>query len=186
MAATGPPGNNDPSAPRRPNAGDTVERQISELVEALSRSLVRKLATGFTRADTINITINNAIHLDHSMSTTSYTSNVSHSSDISVAQGTGNQATAGSGNAPILSASDAESLTADLTRLRAGMRAEATDVDHDLAVAAVAEAQKAAEAKDPATVTTKLRAAGTWALSIAEKLGLAAATEAIKRALTAS
>lgn len=153
---------------------------MSELIDALSRSLVEKLATGLTRADTINITVNNAIHLDQSLSTTSYSSHVSQSSGVAVAQGTNNQATAGSGNTPIASAA---ALIDELTRLRTAMRAEATDVDHVLSVATVAEAQKAVEANDAGTVATKLRAAGSWALSIAEKVGLAAATEAIKRTI---
>jgi len=186
MAASNPPGNDDPPGSRLPRSRDDLGRLISELIDTLNRSLVEKIAAGFTRTDTINITINNAIHLDQSMTTTSYTSQVSHASDVAVTQGVGNQATTGSGNTAVLSQADATTLIAELTRLRAAMRAEATDPDHDIAVAAVAEAQKAVETKDSATITTKLRAAGTWALSIAEKLGLAAATEAIKRAITPS
>ena len=41
-------------------------------------------------------------------------------------------------------------------------------------------------AKDAGTVAATPQTANNWALSIAEKLGLAAATETIKRAITGS
>jgi len=69
----------------------------------------------------------------------------------------------------------------ELDRPRAAIRGEATDPYFP--VGSVVEGRKATRTNDPATVPTKLRAAGARALSIAEKLGLAAATEAIKRAI---
>jgi hypothetical protein len=47
----------------------------------------------------------------------------------------------------------------------------------------VAAAEKAAVKGDVPTTLGHLKAAGTWALGVAEKIGVSVATEAIKRAI---
>ena len=58
---------------------------------------------------------------------------------------------------------------------------EGTD-EQDEAIGAVVAAQKAAAKGDGQTVLQHLKAAGKWTLGVAEKIGVAVAMEAIKRA----
>jgi hypothetical protein len=55
--------------------------------------------------------------------------------------------------------------------------------EQDEAIGAVAAAVKTASKGDGPTTLQHLKAAGQWALGIAEKIGVAVAAEAIKRAL---
>ena len=75
-------------------------------------------------------------------------------------------------------------LPAALDQLLAEMvRSAGTDTDRLLAVGKVAEAKKAAEANDAGGVLSALKAAGKWALEIAEKVGVKVASDAIATAL---
>jgi hypothetical protein len=56
-----------------------------------------------------------------------------------------------------------------------------TTEEHDIAVADVGKAKKAAEAKDSAKLAVSLKSAGKWALDVATKIGVSLATEAIKQ-----
>jgi uncharacterized protein YjbI with pentapeptide repeats len=79
---------------------------------------------------------------------------------------------------------DLPRLAEELARLRAAMKQEtAGTAEQDEAIGAVAAAGKAAGQGDDRTMLRHLKAAGTWTLGIAEKIGVAVAAEAIKRAM---
>lgn len=73
-------------------------------------------------------------------------------------------------------------LADELSRLRAAMKAEASDAAQDGAVGDVAKAEQAAKAKDGFRVSEHLKSAGQWALEIAEKIGVRLAADTISRA----
>ena len=75
------------------------------------------------------------------------------------------------------------SLLQELPVLRGAMRKEAGEPAHDKAVAAVAQAEEAANNNDGPGVMEHLQNAGKWAWDMATKLGLNVATEALKKAL---
>jgi hypothetical protein len=78
---------------------------------------------------------------------------------------------------------DLNKLAGELAQLRTAMRSQAKEVEDDLKVAAVAEAEKAAkEGNGPATLEA-LKSAGGWALGVAEKIGVGVAIAAIKTAM---
>jgi hypothetical protein len=56
-------------------------------------------------------------------------------------------------------------LASELEALRHALKKEATTEEHDIAVADVGKAKKAAEAKDSAKLAESLKSAGKWALS---------------------
>ena len=79
---------------------------------------------------------------------------------------------------------DLPRLAQELARLRAAMKQETEGTaEQDEAIGAVAAAEKAAARGDGPTVLRHLKAAGKWTLGIAEKIGVAVAAEAIKRAM---
>jgi hypothetical protein len=78
---------------------------------------------------------------------------------------------------------DLEALALDLGRLRSQLKAEANNATEDAAVGQIALAETAAKEKNGPGVLAHLKAAGQWALSVAEKIGVAVATGAIKTAL---
>jgi hypothetical protein len=79
---------------------------------------------------------------------------------------------------------DLRGLAEELRRLREAMKSEATGTrEQDKAVGAVADAEEAAAGGDGPAALRHLKSAGKWALGIAEKIGVAAATEALKRAM---
>ncbi len=67
---------------------------------------------------------------------------------------------------------DLPALKQELAKLRLALRSEASDVEHDLAIAEVANAEVAAGNGDGSTVLEHLRRAGKWALSVATAIGL--------------
>ncbi|MBB3133627.1 hypothetical protein FHS26_001340 [Rhizobium pisi] len=73
-------------------------------------------------------------------------------------------------------------LAEDLATLKQNMAGQATTTEQFNAIAAVSAAEDAARSGDETTVVEKLKAAGTWALDVATKIGVAVATEAIKKA----
>lgn len=79
--------------------------------------------------------------------------------------------------------SELPALAADLERLRSEMKAVATEPDHDVAIGQVAAAEKAAKEGDAEGASNALKNAGKWALSVAEKIGVGVATQALKSAL---
>jgi hypothetical protein len=79
---------------------------------------------------------------------------------------------------------DLTRLAEELTRLRAAMKQETEGTrEQDKAIVAVADAEEAAIKGDGPTTLGHLKAAGKWTLGIAERIGVAVATEAIKRAM---
>lgn len=85
---------------------------------------------------------------------------------------------------PLISLSN---LSMELQQLRTAMRKMAEgDLEQDLAVAAVAQAEKSAKEADGASVIRYLHAAGQWALEIAKSIGVEVAVAAIKASLEVS
>ncbi|WP_456305197.1 pentapeptide repeat-containing protein [Dankookia rubra] len=79
---------------------------------------------------------------------------------------------------------DLVKLAEELGRLREAMKGDATGtLDQDKAIGAVADAEEAAANGDGQAVLHRLKNAGKWALGIAEKIGVALATDALKRAM---
>ena len=78
---------------------------------------------------------------------------------------------------------DVTQLAAELAQLRIAARREATTPEDDSTVAALGEAQLAAENGDGAGVMANLAKATRWALSVAEKIGVSVAAAAIKAAI---
>ena len=72
-------------------------------------------------------------------------------------------------------------LAEELGRLRAAMRQEASELEHDEALGAVASAEKAAKQSDGPRALEYLKAAGKWTLGIAEKIGTELAVAAMKK-----
>ena len=77
---------------------------------------------------------------------------------------------------------DLPALAAELAKLRAEMRKEATEPEHDVALGSVAAAEAAAKKGDEKSVLDHLKNAGEWALQIGVKVGVPVAIEAIKKA----
>jgi hypothetical protein len=79
---------------------------------------------------------------------------------------------------------DLPRLVEELAQLRAAMKQETEGTaEQDEAIGAVAAAGKAASQGDDRTMLRHLKAAGKWTLGVAEKIGVAVAAEAIKRAM---
>ncbi|WP_322751959.1 MULTISPECIES: hypothetical protein [unclassified Frankia] len=78
---------------------------------------------------------------------------------------------------------DLPSLKRELSALRSEMKARATEPEHDVAVAEIAQAEVAASKGDGQTVMTHLAHAGKWALGIASAIGAALAASAIGSAI---
>lgn len=75
-------------------------------------------------------------------------------------------------------------LSEELQQLRITMRKLAgEDLEQDLAVAAIAQAEKSAKAADGPSVIKHLHAAGSWALDTAKSIGVEVAAAAIKAAI---
>ena len=78
---------------------------------------------------------------------------------------------------------DLPSLATELETLRAALRKEATEPEHDVALGAVAAAQKAAKEDNGPKALEYLSAAGKWALEIATKIGVPVAIAALTKAI---
>lgn len=74
-------------------------------------------------------------------------------------------------------------LAGELRILRAEMRKNADDTEHDAAVVAVGQALAAAENGESDGIMKHLRSAGAWALGLATSIGATVAAAAIKSAL---
>lgn len=79
---------------------------------------------------------------------------------------------------------DLPRLADELGRLRAAMKAESTGSrEQDKAIGAVADAEGAAAGGDGPAALRHLKSAGRWTLGVAEKIGVAAAVEVLKRSM---
>ncbi|MQW55277.1 hypothetical protein [Sinorhizobium meliloti] len=76
---------------------------------------------------------------------------------------------------------DMEKLAEELLSLKQCMAGQASTTEHFESLAAISAAEDAARKGDKATVLAKLKAAGSWALDAATKIGIAITTEAIKK-----
>ena len=89
----------------------------------------------------------------------------------------------GSGTQALPSSVDLDELAKELATLRNELRSRATEMDHDLVVANVATAEKAALDGDRAGVVTALRKAGEWAFGVAVQIGTTVAAAVIKASI---
>ncbi len=79
---------------------------------------------------------------------------------------------------------DLPTLAEELERLRVAMKQDLeAPPEQDEAIGAVAAAEKAAKQGDGPAAIRYLKSAGIWALRIAEKIGVAVATEVLKKAI---
>jgi hypothetical protein len=78
---------------------------------------------------------------------------------------------------------DLPGLISQLAILRAEMKKDPSDGDHDVEIGAVAMAEKAAKEGNEQSVLEHLKSAGTWALEIAQKIGVDVAAAAVMQAL---
>jgi hypothetical protein len=79
---------------------------------------------------------------------------------------------------------DLPKLAEELGRLRNAMKGEGTGTrEQDKAIVAVADAEEAATRGDGQAVLQYLKSVGEWTLGVAEKIGVALAVEALKRAM---
>jgi hypothetical protein len=76
---------------------------------------------------------------------------------------------------------DLPTLATELARLRAEMKTEATEPEHDVAVGAVAAAEAEAKKGNESSAMEHLARAGKWALELGIKIGVPVAIEAIKK-----
>lgn len=70
-----------------------------------------------------------------------------------------------------------------MAKLKVAMEAEARQPSERFAVGAIAAAEESAKQKDGPKVVEYLKSAGKWAFSIAEKIGVDLAKEALKNSL---
>ncbi|HEX8072762.1 MAG TPA: hypothetical protein VF546_22635 [Pyrinomonadaceae bacterium] len=78
---------------------------------------------------------------------------------------------------------DLAALAGELAQLRAELKRQATEPEHDVAVGAVAAAEAEAKKGDGSKALEYLSTAGKWALDIAVKIGTPVAIEALKHSL---
>lgn len=76
-----------------------------------------------------------------------------------------------------------EILAEELAELRKHLRELAKEPEHDISVAAIAEAEVAAKSSDGPKTLEYLARAGKWALEAATKIGVSVTTEALKKSL---
>ena len=82
-----------------------------------------------------------------------------------------------------LAATDFPRLAAELARLLAAMKEQASEAEHFQALAEVKQAEDAARQQDAAKLSGHLRAAGQWSLGVATGIGVELAAEVLKQAL---
>jgi uncharacterized protein YjbI with pentapeptide repeats len=75
------------------------------------------------------------------------------------------------------------SLADELGKLRAAMKQEGTDPEHDIATGNVALAEKSAKEGDGPKALQHLKSAGKWALDTATKIGVDVAAKALTKAI---
>lgn len=78
---------------------------------------------------------------------------------------------------------DLPALASELALLRAALRKEAQDIEHDQALASVASAEAAAKQSDGPATLKHLKSAGKWAFDVATKIGTTVAAKAIQNAI---
>lgn len=115
------------------------------------------------------------------MAERTYTSTTTNSPGAATAQGDGANASGSALQTNASSPIDFDELAIELAALRAEMRKRADGAaTHDKAIAAIAEAEDSAKAKDEPALRGHLIKAGAWALDVAKDLSVAVAAEYIK------
>ena len=78
---------------------------------------------------------------------------------------------------------DLPTLASELAKLQSKLKEEATEPEHDISLAEIAQAENSAKKGDGAKALEHLSKAGKWTLGIAEKVGVSVAIEALKMVL---
>ena len=78
---------------------------------------------------------------------------------------------------------DLPTLATELATLRNSMRSQATEIEHDEAVASIGVAENWAKKEDGARALEHLKYAGKWALDVATNIGTNVAAKAIQKAI---
>lgn len=78
---------------------------------------------------------------------------------------------------------DLSVLATELASLRNSLRQQATEIEHDQAVACIGAAESAAKKQDGAEALGHLKSAGKWAFDVATKIGTTVAAKAIQTAM---
>jgi hypothetical protein len=78
---------------------------------------------------------------------------------------------------------DLKALQIELGKLRASLKAEASQPEHDEAIGAIASAETAAKQGDQSKIVESLAKAGKWALDVAEKIGVGLVVAILKTTL---
>lgn len=78
---------------------------------------------------------------------------------------------------------DLPALATELASLRNSLRQQATEIEHDQAVACIGAAENAAKKQDGAEALGHLKSAGKWAFDVATKIGTNVAAKAIQTAM---
>ncbi len=78
---------------------------------------------------------------------------------------------------------DLSALALELASLRSTLRQQATEIEHDQAVACIGAAESAAKKQDGAGALEHLKSAGKWAFDVATKVGTAVAAKAMQTAM---
>ncbi len=78
---------------------------------------------------------------------------------------------------------DLPQLAKELAELRGTLQREASSTDEYHALAAISEAEEAAERGDGPTTLERLKAAGKWGLDVATRIGVSVAQKAIQAAM---
>lgn len=78
---------------------------------------------------------------------------------------------------------DLAALAAELAILRNSMRNQATEIEHDQAVASIGAAESSAKKQDGAGALEHLKSAGKWAFDVATNIGTNVAAKAIQTAI---
>ena len=76
-----------------------------------------------------------------------------------------------------------QSLSEELSILRSKLRDEATEVEHDVSIGAIAQAETYAKQNDQRNTFKSLAHAGRWSLDVATKIGTTVAAKALSIAL---
>ncbi|WP_312834055.1 hypothetical protein [Comamonas sp.] len=78
---------------------------------------------------------------------------------------------------------DLSVLASELATLRSSLRQQATEIEHDQAVACIGAAESAAKKQDGAGALSHLKSAGMWTFDVATKIGTTVAASAIQTAM---
>jgi cell division septal protein FtsQ len=114
---------------------------------------------------------------------TQITINGGNIAQINTGENTGNIVQVNVGQKDFWNSINFSHLEKELSELHSKMKKIAKTDEQDIAVGEIAKAKKASSEKNLEKIIASLKSAGTWALDVATKIGVALATEALKIAL---